>query len=270
MERNTPELWDEVWAQSDGAPDAGRVLSAEARGVRWRRIGREVRRRMGDPAGLRVVEIGAGTGVGAALLALAGAQATVLDYSHGALERSRRFFGDASLPATFVRADALDLPGELTGAFDVSLSFGLAEHFAGESRRRIIAAHLDLLRPGGLAVVSVPNRHNLPYRFFKFAAERTGRWRVGEEYPFSRRELERLCRELGVEEWGFVGDSLLESVRFLIPTRVKLWWARVRSGLRLPEPGPLPGTFLDEYVSYSLVLLAVKPQTPRSQPPAAW
>jgi SAM-dependent methyltransferase len=214
---------------------------------------------LGDPAGLRVVEIGAGTGVGAAILASRGASATVLDYSRSALERSRGFFGSASLPGEFVLADALDLPAELRGQFDVCLSFGLAEHFTGDARRRIIAAHMDLLRPGGLAVVSVPNRCNLPYRFFKLAAQRTGRWRVGEEYPFSRGELGRMCRDLGVGEYLFVGDSLFESVRFLIPTRVKLWWARARNRLRLPEPGPLPGTHLDEYLSYSLVLIAVKP-----------
>ncbi len=259
MEGNTPQLWDEVWQQTEEVADAVGVLSAERRGVRWRRIENEVRRRVGGPAGLKVVEIGAGTGVGAALLASEGASATILDYSEAALERSRRFFRDLGLPAHFVKADALALPDDLRGGFDVSLSFGLAEHFVGDKRRAILAAHLDLLRSGGLAAISVPNRHNLPYRLFKFAAERTGRWRVGEEYPFSRGELRRLCRDMELGTPTFAADSVLESLRFLVPARVKLWTARARSRCRLPEPGPPPGTSLDQYAAYALVLLVTRP-----------
>ncbi len=257
MEKNTPQLWDEVWEEAGSAPDADLVLTGERRGVRWRRIEAAIRRRLGQPAALKVIEIGAGTGVGAALLTTQGASATVLDYSQAALKRSRRFFESVSLRGEFVCADALDIPADLRESFDVSLSFGLAEHFTGDSRTQIIATHLELLRPGGLAIISVPNRHNLPYRFFRFVAERTGRWRVGEEYPFSRGELRRICREIGVDDVAFLGDSLLESARFLIPTRVKLWWERLRHRVGIPAVG-VPGTLLDAYLSYSLVLVAAK------------
>lgn len=262
MQTNTPQLWDEVWEQAGAVPDPLLVLDTERHGVRWRRIRREIRTRIGDPAGLKVVEIGAGTGVGAALLAGEGASATVVDYSRLALERSRLFFQGASLGGEFLCADALDLPAELRGKFDVSLSFGLAEHFTGPRRVGIIAAHLDLLRPGGVAFISVPNSWNLPYRMFKFAAQRTGRWRVGEEYPFTRRELRGICREIGVTEFAFLGDSLLESARFLFATRVKLGWERLRNRFGLPGLRTIPGTCLDAYLSYSLVLVAVRRGAP--------
>ena len=88
---------------------------------------------------------------------------------------------------------------------------------------------------------------------------RTIRWRrMGEEYPFSRAELRAICRELGIEGCGFLGESLLASARFLAPTRTRLWWGRLRDRLRLPRVKMVPGTPLDAYLSYALVMYARK------------
>lgn len=278
--RNTPQLWDELWEQQ--APpekDVYRVRKEE-RLIRWRRIEDLVTRRLGGFDGLSVIEIGAGTGTYAALMARRGARVTVLDYSPIALERAERLFSRLGIPAEFVEADALNPTDELAGQHDLSMSFGLAEHFTGETRTRIFGAHLDLVRPGGLAVVSVPNRANPPYRLHKWMAERTGAWKVGEEYPFSRDELERIARSLGVETFGFFGDSLWRSKRFLNPIK---WFPRKRrsKGAAAPAagaaeaaaassssdrkwrgrrlPGVERGTPWDERWAYALVLWAERP-----------
>jgi hypothetical protein len=78
------------------------------------------------------------------------------------------------------------------------MSFGLAEHFRGTKRIKINKAHFDVLRKGGIAFISVPNKHNPPYRISKFVAEHTGRCTVGEEYPYSRKELRNICEQIGI------------------------------------------------------------------------
>lgn len=258
MRENTPQLWDDVWEAAGNVEAPLALLEAEGRTVRWRRMERVMVREFGALEGLQVLEIGAGTGVGAALMAARGANVTLADYSPGALHRARLFFEGCGLQAEFRHLDALALPQELRGSHHISMSFGLAEHFLGDARTRIIAAHFEVLKEGGLTFISVPNRWNLPYRFFKFAAERTGRWRVGEEHPFSRAELRAICRGIGVANCSFLGESLLESARFLAPTRAKLWWDRLRCRLGLPRARMVPGTPLDAYLSYALVMYARK------------
>jgi SAM-dependent methyltransferase len=42
-------------------------------------------------------------------------------------------------------------------SFDMVYSFGLIEHFEGERLREIVRHHVDLLKPGGKAIVIIPN-----------------------------------------------------------------------------------------------------------------
>ncbi len=82
---NTPELWDRVWADAPWAAEDVYALAKEEQSVRWRRIERIVLQALGSFQGLRVIEIGAGLGTHAALMARRGARATLLDYSPRAL-----------------------------------------------------------------------------------------------------------------------------------------------------------------------------------------
>jgi SAM-dependent methyltransferase len=233
QKKNTAELWDGVWAQPSAVEKDLYAVAKEERLIRWQRMEAMVDSRFGGFDGLSVVEVGAGRGTNAALMARRGARVTVLDYSDGALERSRRLFDALGLAVEHVCADALDLPESLHGRYDLAMSFGLAEHFLGAHRKGILKAHFDLLTDRGLAFISVPNAHNPPYRLYKWITERTGRWGVGEEYPFSRAEFELYCAELGVDEYGFFGDSLLRSKRFLNPFK---WLPRRKRKPRAEPP----------------------------------
>lgn len=257
-EKNTPELWDRAW-QREVTPERDAYDRArEEAGVRWKRTDRLIDRRLGGFDGLSVIELGAGAGTVAACMAARGANVTVLDYSMKALARSRQFFERAGITGEFVEANALALPRPLRGAYDVSMSHGLAEHFTGAERARIVAAHLQVLRDGGVALISVPNAANPPYRVYKALAELTGFWGSGEEYPFRRREFETLMADLGVTDFGFFGDSFARSWQWLSPVRIG------RKLLKRPEPTdtahirPEREGGLDERWSYALVLWAVK------------
>jgi cyclopropane fatty-acyl-phospholipid synthase-like methyltransferase len=233
------------------------LLAKEEYAIRWRRIQLQILRHFPRFNGLKVVEIGAGAGTYAAMLARRGAEVTLLDYSPNALHRAEEFFSRLGLPAHLRMDDALALPDDLRGEFDVAMSFGLNEHFEGGKRERIAAAHLEVLKPGGLAFISVPNQWCLPYRLFKFAAQRTGKWIFGEEYPFTRLELEQLGQRLGAKEVFILADSLMTSFDFINPFKAL---AVVRTALHLHDDynsqrlRPEHGTPLDTYLSYALVL----------------
>ena len=146
------------------------------------------------------------------------------------------------------------LPEELLGTFDVSMSYGLCEHFVGERRQAVVAAHLAALRPGGVALIGVPNRFAPVYRLWLKTLMVTGSWPLGTEVPFSAGELRRLAVRAGGEpldpRYGsFAGSVVNHGVNQLL---FKLGRKR---GLPVPQIR-IPG--LDR-MAYELLLPVVKP-----------
>jgi SAM-dependent methyltransferase len=210
-----PAVWRQVWqhAPSDRKDDA--LLERERRGPRWRLIRRALRRRLGSLAGLRTIELGSGRGDLSVLLAQEGAQVTLLDFSSTALDLARERFARLGLSAQCATGDLLDLPRDLRGRYDVSLSSGVLEHFVGAARTRAMASHNVALKPGGVAVVSVPNAWCIPYRMWKAYLELRGWWPYGLEMPFSRSELHARAQRVGLHDldthglnfWQAIGDQ---------------------------------------------------------------
>ncbi|HAY20622.1 MAG TPA: hypothetical protein DCY27_00310 [Desulfobacterales bacterium] len=267
MSQNTPQLWNHLWKINTPEEDLYR-LAQEEYSVRWRKIKDRIEVNYESFSGLKVIEIGAGAGTYAAVMAKQGAEVTILDYSERALDKAKIFFERNQVKANFILQDALNLPSELLGKFDVSMSFGLTEHFLGEQRLAINRAHFDVLKPGGITFISVPNKYNPPYRLYKFLSQLTGKWLVGEEYPYSRRELFMVCRKLKIEERQIFGESLKQSVYFLDllnPWRLinkfmlKRETAETQTRFDVSSLKLEQATFLDDHVSYALVLYARKP-----------
>jgi hypothetical protein len=77
------------------------------------------------------------------------------------------------------------------------MSFGLCEHFLGDRRRQVVAAHVNLIVRDGIAIVNVPNRLSPFYRAWMGLAKRRGTWTLGTEVPFSAREMCDLARRGG-------------------------------------------------------------------------
>ncbi len=205
---------------------------------------------------LEVIELGAGSGIAAALMAKRGARVTLVDFSDEALKKSLDFYNRARLSAEFINADVLSLPGTLLNRFRVSMSFGLAEHFSGNDRMGVIKSHLDVLRSGGMFFVSVPNAHNLPYRIYIFLVEMMKKWGVPKEYPFSRMEFKAICRHLHIDQYFFLGSSLFSSFEFIDPSKLVRKLFKLKPAL--PRVSEERGTFLDQYLGYALVLCGKK------------
>jgi 2-polyprenyl-3-methyl-5-hydroxy-6-metoxy-1,4-benzoquinol methylase len=201
--------WDEQWRQEPLRLDAP---DHEARTLRWRGQEALVRERFGSIEGLRIVEIGAGRGLNALLFAKLGAQATLLDQSPVALEQAKALFDAHSVPVELVEADLFELPESIRGGFDVSMSYGLCEHFLGERRQEVIAAHLAALQPGGLALLGVPNKLAPVYRLWMATLKRRGSWPLGTEVPFTASELRLRARVAGGEPLPTIRGSFAGSV----------------------------------------------------------
>jgi 2-polyprenyl-6-hydroxyphenyl methylase/3-demethylubiquinone-9 3-methyltransferase len=242
--------WDRQWREEPFDPEAPH---AEARTLRWREQERLVRERLGGFAGLRAIEIGAGRGLNAFLFAERGSRVTLLDLSPVALEQAERLFAAHGLAVEPCRGDAFDPPRELVGAFDLSMSYGLCEHFLGERRRAIVAAHLRLVRPGGIALLGVPNRYSPVYRLWVKALMARGSWPLGTEVPFSPREVAELARGAGGEPLAprfgsFLGSLVNHGVNQVL---FKLG----RRGLPVPQ---VRVPVLDR-MAYELLVPVVKP-----------
>jgi len=261
--KNSPMLWDAVWSSSTNEV-IKEIWLKEERSIKWSRIKDVVERELSGFSNIRTVEIGGGTGTYSALMAREGATPTIIDYSEVALEKCRSIFEVESIPAEYLLQDALNIAEDLVGKFDISMSFGTAEHFKEAQRQKIISSHFELVRPGGLVIISVPNSWNIPYRVMKWKLERQGRWAVGEEYPFSRFELRSISKRLGFKNVRFIGDSLFSSfamLGFMSPKNIARRFFGAKPSKRTPiqTGGDLEkGSFLDEYLSYSLVLIARK------------
>jgi SAM-dependent methyltransferase len=201
--------WDAQWRGEPLDPAAAR---AEERTPRWRAQEALVRERFGSFKGLKVVELGSGRGLNGILHASRGAEVTLVDTSRLALEQAAELFAAFGVEPGTVEADVFALPTDLLGRFDVAMSFGLCEHFLGERRLAAIKAHLELVRPGGLALLGVPNRRAPAYRLWLATLKRRGTWPLGTEEPFSEPELAALARSAGGQPLEPVYGSFVASL----------------------------------------------------------
>ena len=259
---NVSSQWNRVWQDASGKLKE-RLYSMEEirRQLMWKAVLTELAG--ADMTSLRTIEIGAGAGTVSAMFAQMGARATVLDYSPEALPLSEELFGALKLTREPVVADALNLPETLKGQYDVSMSFGLAEHFENEARTTIIRSHFDLLRPGGLAVIAVPNARCYPYRWWKAKKQWLGTWEWGLEAPFSREELTAICGKLGIGNYYFVGSSFGQTLSFITPfSRWKKSIEKRTLGDRRFDPVRIPyerESWLGNRYGFGLTLIGRKP-----------
>jgi 2-polyprenyl-3-methyl-5-hydroxy-6-metoxy-1,4-benzoquinol methylase len=158
-----------------------------------------------------------------------------MDYSQEGLLLARKHFDFLGLSASFLYADALNIEPNLQEKFDVAMSFGTVEHYRYPERLLIAKAHIDLVKPQGVVIISVPNRWFLPHEILKFYLQRRGKWREDYERAFSQQELLKLGNKLGLENIKIYGSSfIIDMSRYL---RIYQETALFRKFCRVPPRG---------------------------------
>ena len=99
-----------------------------------------------------------------------GYQVSALDYSEKGCEATRRNLALLGIPGVTYQKD---LFGDLTGVpqFDVVYSLGFIEHFW--ELAPVVGRHIQLLKPGGLLVLGVPNLLGINHFFMRRLAPQT-------------------------------------------------------------------------------------------------
>jgi SAM-dependent methyltransferase len=124
-----------------------------------------------------------------------GAAVFGVDISEPTVRQARAAFSDGGLRATV--ADVRSLPYR-DGSFDAIYSMGTIEHFR-DPETALREMH-RVLRPGGRAVVGVPNRWDPFLRPLLASALQAARlYGYGYERSFSRRALRRMLETAGFE-----------------------------------------------------------------------
>ena len=234
MRESRKEHWEAFWSEAgdlsldDVYDNGGRIL-------------REIFA-TGDPAGLRVLEVGAGTGRDSLALAAAGAEVVTIDYAPKSLELIRDTARATGQRVDVVGGDGLSLPFA-DGSFDLVFHQGLLEHF--RDPLPLLRENVRVLKPGGMLLVDVPQRYHY-YTLGKHLLMMFDKWFAGWETEFSIDELEGRVREVGLEPVRSYGDWMVPGLFYRALRKVLL----KSSGVRLPmypKPWPILGPLAESW-----------------------
>jgi ubiquinone/menaquinone biosynthesis C-methylase UbiE len=204
--------WDEFWASSSNLED---LYANDDRIIEH--LGTVL-----DVSGMRILEVGAGTGRDSRALSERGAEVWTLDYS----EESLRLMADhLDHPVRIVCGDAFSLPFQ-SESFDVVFHQGLLEHF--EEPQHILAENHRVLKHGGWVLADVPQRFHY-YTLAKHVLMFFNKWFAGWETEFSPRELETMVEEAGFDVTATYGHNLYPPIWYRGVRKVLL-----RRGPKIP------------------------------------
>src|SRR5580698_876225 len=141
------EHWDDTWAQ---APRM-RLPRACTTSIRDKM---SLLRSVVRP-GMKYLEIGCAPGKMLSwTAAVLGAEVSGLDYSEPGVRVARKLFGELGLHGD-IRCENIFATTFADSSFDVIYSGGVIEHF--EDPAPMVRLHARLLKPGGQALITVPN-----------------------------------------------------------------------------------------------------------------
>jgi len=225
LRASTPGHWQRFWEEADHL-ELDDVYGTDGRMVREVML-------LGDPAGKRILEVGAGTGRDAVTLARAGAEVLTLDYVKGSLHLTAKAAETADVSVATVCGDALGSPFP-DGTFDVIFHQGLLEHF--RDTHPLLADNVRILKPGGHLIVDVPQTFHY-YTVGKKLLIAVDRWFAGWETQFTIGQLEKLVEAEGAPVVRSYGDWMVPGLWYRALRKILL----TRLGLKLPmHPEPIP------------------------------
>ncbi len=158
-----------------------------------------------DVKGMRILEVGAGSGRDSLELTRLGAQVTVLDFAQESLEIISKLKEEHNIDKNqlcLIRADAFHTPYP-DGTFDLVFHQGLAEHF--HDPLPLLKENYRITKPGGYCLCDVPQTFHL-YTIIKKLLIAMDKWFAGWETQMSMPQLKRLMASAGFEIIYSYGD----------------------------------------------------------------
>lgn len=185
------------WADvGERFPDLGGAASTEYYAANERRLFTE---HFPDLRGLRVLKTDLWDEArNTRILAWAagqGALAYGVDISRPTLQQARAAFADEALRAAVSDVRALPFAD---ASFDAVYSMGTIEHF--DETEQAVAEMARVLKPGGRAIIGVPNRHDPFLRpLMATALQAAGMYAYGYEKSYSRHSLRAMLQRAGFQ-----------------------------------------------------------------------
>ena len=191
-----------------------------------------------------------------------GARAYGVDISEPTVVLARAAFSNGAGPLRAAAADVRALPF-CDASFDAIYSMGTIEHF--DETEQAVREMARVLKPGGRAIIGVPNRHDPFLRpLLATVMQALGLYAYGYEKSYSRRSLRLMLERAGFE----VGE---ETAILFIPGGLRILdlachsWCRPLSVVTGAMVWPF--VWLDRHVAavrrhgYLLATVAIKPAT---------
>jgi SAM-dependent methyltransferase len=166
----------------------------------------------------RSLEVGCGSGHFSALLAEAGFNAILLDYSSSAIECARKSFLvlEGWERKRYLLGDALALP-VADGAIDVVVSCGVLEHF--EEPLRPMREMVRVLRAGGLFYSDICPRKFTLIGMLDFLHKTPGGW---YEARINKNQIQEMLVSLGLANIRIFGAGVLPPRNIPAKGRIKI------------------------------------------------
>lgn len=189
-----------------------------------------------------------------------GARAYGVDISEPTVVQAKAAFTNGAGPLRAAAADVRALPF-CDASFDAIYSMGTIEHF--DETEQAVREMARVLKPGGRAIIGVPNRHDPFLRpLLSTVMQALGLYAYGYEKSYSRRALRAMLERAGLD----VGE---ETAILFIPGGLRILdlachsWCRPLSVVTGAMVWPF--VWLDRHVAavrrhgYLLATVAVKP-----------
>jgi len=194
MDASRPQLWKGFWGKQTENRSALHRLVWLARGIYSVPTAGRIASQFDGLRPISILEVGCGSATTTRDLCalLPTAEIVGTDIVAESLPLARARVPNISTPVS----DGRRLPFK-PGAFDLSFSIGLIEHFSRDVALEFVAEMARVTARGGVVATTVPSAESL----MDLGRKAMGRhWPFGTEFPFKREELRILFEKTGLTD----------------------------------------------------------------------
>lgn len=176
-----------------------------------------------NPKNKKILEVGAGSGSDAIILAQKRGIVSTVDFSTESVKICRLLAKKEATKINIITADCQKMPLP-DNQFDLVYSVGLVEHF--HEPLEVLREQLRLVKPGGYLMVDVPQKFNL-YTLVKKYRMKTGSFPFGWETEYSYFDLVNFAKKLNVKIIRVFGHDSAFTLK--LPSSIRRFYLQIYS-----------------------------------------